>query len=138
MKTIEELFKNIEKVLRYLVPAFIFTMLLRISYENIYDKYVANLNKIEFILYFTLSGIIIYSIHRVIFEIIDYIILKRNKKSVATVIKNSFKAEDKLRNYLYFKVAMIHSALITVLPDDFGTTNLNLKLALPCFQVYNN
>ncbi len=114
MKTIEELFRNVEKVLRYLVPAFIFTILLRVSNQNIYKDYVATLSKIEFVFYFTLSGIAIYSIHRVFFEIIDYIILKINKKSVTEIIKNSFnKDKEELRNYFYYKCAMVHSTLIT-------------------------
>jgi hypothetical protein len=111
---IEELFKNIEKVLRYLVPAFIFIILLRFFKQNIYQEYVANLTNVEFVFYFTLLGITIYSIHRVIFEIIDYIILKIHKKSVTDIIKNSFKKNnEELRNYFYYKCATIHSTLIT-------------------------
>lgn len=112
--TIEELFKNIEKVLRYLVPAFIFTILLRSFNQDIYQEYVAKLSKIEFVFYFTLLGVTIYSIHRVIFEIIDFIIIKINKESVTEYIKNSFnKDKEELKNYFYYKLAIIHSALIT-------------------------
>ena len=110
----EELFKNIEKVMRYLVPAFIFIVLLRFFKENIYQEYVANLSSIEFVFYFTLLGITIYSIHRVIFEIIDYIILKIHKISVTDFIKNTFKENNReLRDYFYYKCATIHSTLIT-------------------------
>lgn len=114
MKIIEELFKNIEKVLRYLVPAFVFTILLRHFNQNSYEEYVSTLNKMEFVFYFILLGITIYSIHRVVFEAIDYIYIKFiKKKSVTEFISNSFKMDEELRNYFYFKCATIHSVLIT-------------------------
>lgn len=74
---VTELFDNIEKVLRYLIPAFVFTILLRHFYPDTYCKYVYGCRKAEFILCFTLLGITIYSIHRIIIEaIIDYFVLK--------------------------------------------------------------
>ena len=117
---IKELFENIEKVLRYLVPAFVFTILLRHFYPDIYCKYVYGSKKTEFILYFTLLGITIYSINRVIFEVIDFIVLKcaieKGCLKFATItdfIQKICKVEEKLGKYLYFKCAMIHSVLIT-------------------------
>lgn len=115
---IEDLFNNIEKVLRYLVPAFVFTILLRHFYPCIYNRYIYELDQIRFIFYFTLSGIIIYSIHRVIFEIIDWLFIRCVvQKSLKDVIKGIVEEGENLReskNYFYFKTAMIHSCLITV------------------------
>jgi hypothetical protein len=111
---LEVLFKNIEKVLRYLVPSFILTILLRCLKGNSFDSFFSKVNDVEFVTYFILAGITIYSIHRVIFEIIDYLLFGCNTKTIAEYILSSFKDEKAkdLKDYLYYKLATIHSVLV--------------------------
>jgi len=111
---LEVLFNNIEKILRYLVPAFVLLVLLRYIKGSSYDEFFSKISDVEFVIYFILAGITIYSIHRVVFEVIDYFLFGCNIKSISEYILASFKddtAKD-LKDYLYYKLATIHSALL--------------------------
>jgi len=112
---LEVFFNNIEKLLRYLVPSTVLAILLRFFEPESYEKYFSTINSVEFVFYFILSGITIYSIHRVIFEIIDYFLFRRNIEKISEHILESFKDDKKedLKDYLYYKMATIHSALLT-------------------------
>ena len=112
---IETFFNNIEKILRYLVPAFVLTILLRLFHSYYFDKMFADLSNIEFSIYFILSGLAIYSIHRVLFEFIDYkYLFKSDRKKISNYILSTFKGEDtiEIKKYFYYKMATIHSALL--------------------------
>lgn len=114
MEIIKELFKSFKQVFRYLVPAFVFIILLRYFDESYYNRFISALNETEFVLYFILLGLTIYSIHRVVFEVFDYLIQKcKEKKSITNAILNSIKLEKEQKDYFYYKLATIHSALIT-------------------------
>ena len=110
---IDYLFENIEKVFRYLVPAFVFTLLSAYFDLEIYKNHISKLDGTKLILYFFLGGMLIYSIHRIMFEIIDFIILKINNKSAFDIILASLKIEKEKLSSLYYKMATIHSVLIT-------------------------
>jgi len=111
---LEVLFNNIEKILRYLVPAFVLTILLRYLKGNSIDDFFSKISDVEFVIYFILAGITIYSIHRVVFEIIDYLLFGCNTKTISEYILSSFKDEKAkdLKDYLYYKLATIHSVLL--------------------------
>jgi hypothetical protein len=111
---LEVLFNNVEKLLRYLVPAFVLTILLRYFKGNSFDDFFSKISDVEFVIYFVLAGITVYSIHRVVFEIIDYLLFGCNTKTISEYILSSFKAEKAkdLKDYLYYKLATIHSVLL--------------------------
>ncbi len=111
---INKIFDTVEKVFRYLVPAFVFTFLFKHCDNGNYTKYIAGLDNIKFALYFILSGMTIYSIHRVLFELIDYIIFKANKKSILSHYINISNIKNNKIDYFYYKMATFHSVLITM------------------------
>lgn len=118
---IQKIFDKIEKVFRYLIPAFVFTVLLAHFEPETYKNYNAKLDGAIFIFYFVLVGITIYSIHRILFEVIDFIIFRvifckdKDAKTISDIIADSlnYAEKDKL-DFFYYKQATIHSVLVTM------------------------
>jgi hypothetical protein len=122
----EAMFKNVEKIMRYLVPSFVLTILLKLSAGDGYffAYFLRKISDIEFVIYFILSGVTIYSIHRLLWEIVDIILFKcgdsffkwcKLYKDLANYIKSIYKGDkegQRLRSYFYYKMATIHSVLI--------------------------
>jgi hypothetical protein len=109
---IQKLFDNIEKAFRYLIPAFVFTVLLKYFEPVIYDNYINPLTGTKFIFFFLLIGMSIYSIHRIVFELFDWIVLHVSDESEPNITLLSLKLKAEERNYYYYKSATIHSVLL--------------------------
>jgi len=105
-------FENIEKILRFLLPAFVFFFLLKTLHPSIYQAHLQTLSWKEFLFYFPLCGLTIYSIHRTAFEVVDFFYFKSRNLKVSEEIETDFKNE-KMRDFMSYKWATTHSALIT-------------------------
>ena len=128
MDNIEAMFKNVEQIMRYLVPSFVLTILLKFCAGDGYffDYFFGKISDLEFFVYFILSGITLYSIHRLLWEVVDLFLFKYGYhlfkwcnlyKDIANYIKSTYTDEnDKkegLRTYFYYKTATIHSVLLS-------------------------
>ena len=109
---IDKIFNNIEKIFRYLVPAFAFCVLLKYFDNDFYRLHINKLPGPQFSFAFLLGGMTIYSIHRIIFEVIDIAVFKCNNESLLDHCVRAIKLESQKLDSLYYKMGTIHSVLI--------------------------
>jgi hypothetical protein len=122
-------FDSIEKVLRYLIPGFIFVFLVKISFsQEILTKYSPNITSNEFYVFAPVFGMVIYNIHRVFLWPVDGICRRLYKRSLGEVLLNRAQLQrnnQELSDMLYYRWAIIHQGLIfselvfffTIIPD---------------------
>lgn len=111
---ISKIIDSIEKLLRYIIPGFIFTLFFKIAYPSNPITILNNIDKTEFYIYMPLVGIVIYGFHRIIFEYFDLLFYKIKNTNRYEVIKKNHKNIKNILPYLDYKWAILHSSLITI------------------------
>jgi len=136
-KIIDKFIDSIEKIFRYLIPGIAFIFCNELFY-NLGDKFewmkTENIGNQKFWIFIFLMGLVIYSLHRLFFEYIDFIcppfisfILRKlaEKYKIGMKIKNWLSKEieknanytiksrgKKVIEYLDYKMSMVHLWLI--------------------------
>lgn len=110
---ITKIVDSVEKLLRYIIPGFIFTLFFKIAYPSNPMTILDNIGKIEFYIYLPFIGIVIYGFHRIVFEYLDLIFYKIKNTNRYEVIKKNHKNLIDILPYLDYKWAILHSSLIT-------------------------
>jgi hypothetical protein len=110
---IEFFFDKTEKLLRYFLPGFVFLFLIKWDKDlsSTIDK-IKNLDLLQLIIFPFIFGLLIYTIHRSFFYLIDFIPFKYKSKSFAEYLNFISKRKNKLKNDLYYRGAILHCSII--------------------------
>ncbi len=108
---------SIEKVLRFVMPGFLFVLLYRMAYPPNSASPLGAIGNNELYIFIPFIGIAIYSVHRIVFEMLDFIIFNRitygSLDRVAEHTRARFGEENRvLRDYMYYRWAIIHCSSI--------------------------
>ena len=115
-KAVFDTIDTIEKVLRYAIPGFLFVLLYRMSYPPSPGSPLSAIGDKELYIFIPFVGIAIYSVHRVLFDIVDFVLNRIRYGTLDCVAKHTrarFGDENReLRNYMYYRWAIIHCCCI--------------------------
>ena len=138
---------SIERVLRFYIPGVFLIAILKIYFSAFYDNILIILNKsgIGIYLLTPIIGIIIYSFHKSLFMIPEYILYKLNKTAISLNelkrntddnfpillgryinLRHEKRPKNEATKYLHYRTAMTHLLLILselIIVSSFLTRN---------------
>jgi len=120
VEAIKLVIESTEKAIRYFLPGFVFAVLLPLSYPELVSELLKASDLTGYMLVAILfAGVVIYSLHRTVFEIADdlifraiFAIRKIDRKLIYEIFKGGSQKRDNLEGYFIYKYAIIHLSLI--------------------------
>jgi len=113
-KATETIFNQLEKIFRYILPGYTFILLLALFLplnKNLLLGTIGN-SKYYYIYLPLIIGPIIYLMHRLLFEFVDYVCYGFDFDKIAEIYKLNQKMDGKLRGNFYYRLAITHFCAI--------------------------